>query len=144
MMSIFPDKFYNAKKIAGILLLSTLHSLIAVGSNLEAVSPKTLTKKIKKNHPPFRGQKKFCSDEGRQTYTVTIKGYSIVLSNSSAKIKGIFKNGLLFTNDPDEISYRRYAKKHNYGKYYMIDKDYLNVLNGETGEYFFYTRCDKK
>jgi len=143
-MAAFFLKSHGLKKILGILVLLLLYSLITMGNTSTNTPAKIPSQKSKKFLPPFQGQKKFCSDEGRETYTVTITGNNIVLSNPSVKIKGFFKNGLLFTNDPDEIAYRRYAKKHNYGKYYMIDNDHLNILNGETGEYFFYTRCDKK
>jgi hypothetical protein len=72
------------------------------------------------------------------TYDVEIKGNNVVISYEKIKIKGVFKNGLLITNDPEEMEYRHNAGKYNYGKYYVIETDYFSVLNSENGEYFYH------
>lgn len=91
--------------------------------------------------PPFQGKRHFCSDESKQEYYVTIKGNDVIIAYATVKIRGTFKKGLLFTNDKNEMEYNRYAGKHNYGKYYILKADYFSVLNGENGEYFYYSVC---
>ncbi len=91
--------------------------------------------------PPFQGKRYFCSEQNKQEYTVTIKNTSVTISYATVKIKGNFKNGLLFTNDLKEIEYRHYSGKHNYGKYYVLTAGYLSVLNAENSEYFYYPLC---
>lgn len=93
--------------------------------------------------PPFQGKRFFCSSESKMTYHVEISGNNVVISYEKIKIKGVFRNGLLFTNDPEEIEYRRNSRKYNYGKYYVIGVDYFSVLNPENGEYFYYQLCRK-
>lgn len=93
--------------------------------------------------PPFQGKRHFCSIESKQVYDVEIKRNDVVISYEKIKIKGVFKNGLLFTNDPSEIEYRHNAGKCNYGKYYVIGADYFSILNSENGEYFYYQQCKK-
>jgi hypothetical protein len=93
--------------------------------------------------PPFQGKRHFCSAETKMTYDVEIKGNNVVISYEKIKIKGVFKNGLLITNDPEEIEYRHNAGKCNYGKYYVIGTDYFSVLNSENGEYFYHQLCKK-
>jgi hypothetical protein len=53
--------------------------------------------------PPFQGNRHFCSEESKQIYDVEIKENNVVISFEKIKIKGVFNNGLLFTNDPEEI-----------------------------------------
>jgi hypothetical protein len=72
---------------------------------------------------------------------VEISENNVVISNEKIKIKGVFKNGLLLTNDPEEIEYRRNSGKTNYGKYYVIGANYFSVLNSENGKYFYYQLC---
>ncbi len=100
-------------------------------------------KKIKPFKPPFQGKRHFCSYETSMTYDVEINGNSVIISSEKIKIKGVYKNGFLFTNDPDEIAYTHNAGKYNYGKYYVIGTDYFSKLNAENGEYFYYQLCKK-
>ena len=91
---------------------------------------------------PYQGTRKFCSDESRQIYTVTIRGNYVIIFYGDVYITRSFKKGLLFTNDPNEIKYRRSGnKKYNYGKYYVVTASYFSVLNTENGEYSFYSIC---
>ena len=92
---------------------------------------------------PFQSKWHFCSGESKQVCDVEIKGNNVVISYEKIKIKGVFKNGLLFTNDPEEIEYRHNAGKYNYGKYYIIGTDYFSILNSENGEFFYYQLCKK-
>jgi len=95
-------------------------------------------------NPPFQGKRYFCSEESKKVYSVEIKGNNVVISYEKIKIKGLYKNGLLFTNDPEEIEYRHNAGKYNYGKYYVIGQDYFSILNPENGEYFYHQLCKKE
>lgn len=90
---------------------------------------------------PFQGEKIFCAYGNKSKYIVTITGNNVLIVSDKAKIKGVFKRDKLFTNDPEEIEYRKIARKYNYGKYYVISTDYFSVLNAENGEYSYYTLC---
>ena len=128
------------KKLILLLLLFTCNYTFAFAQH-----GKTLQhQKIKIFKPPFQGKRHFCSEESKQVYDVEIKGNNVVISYEKIKIKGVFKNRLLFTNDPEEIEYRHSAGKYNYGKYYVIGTDYFSILNPENGEYFYHQLCKKK
>ena len=90
---------------------------------------------------PFQGEKIFCKYGSKSKYIVTITGNNVLIVSDKAKINGVFKRGKLFTNDPEEIEYRKFTGKYNYGKYYVIGTDYFSVLNAENGEYSYYTLC---
>ncbi len=90
---------------------------------------------------PFQGKKAFCAYGSESKYIVTIKGNNVLIVTGKSKITGAFKKDKLFTNDPGEIRYRKFAGKYNYGKYYVIGADYFSVLNSENGEYRYYTLC---
>lgn len=90
---------------------------------------------------PFQGTKIFCKYGSKSKYIVSITGNNVLIVSDKAKIKGVFKRDKLFTNDPEEIEYRKIAGKYNYGKYYVIGTDYFCVLNVENGEYSYYTLC---
>ena len=122
-----------------LLLLVTCNYTFAFAQHNKTVQHQK-TRVIK---PPFQGKRRFCSSESRMTYDVEISGNNVVISYEKIKIKGVFKNGLLLTNDPAEIEYRRNSGKYNYGKYYVIGADYFSVLNSENGEYFYYHLCKK-
>jgi hypothetical protein len=126
--------------------LTSFHSSILVYSKnrnarSDKAAMKSLNQKIITLVPPFQGRRNFCSDESKQTYSVIIRGHNVTISYGKVSIKGIVKNGLLFTNDPKEIAYRHNAGKYNYGKYYVLEPAYFSVLNSENGEYRFYKLC---
>lgn len=103
-------------------------------------------KKINTQHKviiyaPFEGKKAFCAYGSESKYLVTIKGNNVLIVTGKSKITGTFKKDKLFTNDPEEIEYRKFAGKYNYGKYYVIGADYFSILNSENGEYRYYTLC---
>lgn len=129
------------KKLLLILFLFTCNHTFVVANNhhLETVQKK----KKKPFKPPYQGKRHFCSDESKMTYDVTIKGNDVVIAYSTVRIKGTFKNGLLFTNDPKEIEYIHYGGKSVYGKYYILQADYFSVINTENSEYFYYQLCKK-
>ena len=92
---------------------------------------------------PFQGQKIFCATEYKMKAFVTIKGNQVTILIDKRKITGTYKSKkILLTNDPKEIEYRKYAGKHHYGNFYVIDKDYLSILESENGEYAYsYQLC---
>ncbi len=93
-------------------------------------------------YAPFQGKKTFCAYGSESKYIVTIKGNNVLIVTGKIKITGTFKKDKLFTNDPEEIEYRKFAGKYNYGKYYVIGADYFSILNSENGEYRYYTLCN--
>ncbi len=127
------------KKLMLLLLFLTCNCTFAFAQHNKIVRHQ----KTKTFKTPFQGERRFCSGESSTTYDVKISGNNVIISYEKIKIKGIFKNGLLFTNDPQEIEYRRNAGKYNYGKYYVIGADYFSVLNPENGEYFYHQLCKK-
>lgn len=105
------------------------------------VKNKTTTQKKNKSTSPFQGKKIFCSADSDAKYLVTIKGNSVLIVIDNKKITGVYKKDKLFTNDPEEIEYRKFAPKNNYGKFYVIATDYFSILNPENGEYRYFTEC---
>jgi hypothetical protein len=130
------------KRAILLLLLFTCNYSFAVDKTHN--HKKLQDEKTKVSKPPFQGKRHFCSNESNIIYDVEIKGNNVIISYGKIKIKGIFKNRLLFTNDPDEVEYRHNAGRYNYGKYYVIGKDYFSKLNSENGEYFYYQLCKIK
>jgi hypothetical protein len=94
-----------------------------------------------KSSAPFQGKRIFCSADSKAKYLVTIKRNSVLIVIDNTKVTGLFKKDKLFTNDPEEIEYRRFSGKYNFGKFYVIGVDYFSVLNPENGEYRYYTLC---
>jgi hypothetical protein len=134
-----PTKFMNKT----ILLLLLVTCNYTFGGD-KTQHHKTLQyKQTKAFKPPFQGKRRFCSTGSKQVYNVEIKGNDVMITYDKIKIKGVFKNGLLFTNDPEEVEYRHNAGKYNYGKYYVIGADYFSVLNSENGEYSYHQLCKK-
>src|SRR5437764_15491915 len=104
-------------KLLLALFLFTCNYTFAINKTLHLNTLEN--QKTKPFKPPFQGIRHFCSSESKQTYNVTIKGNDVIITYSTVRIKGTFKKGLLFTDDPKEIEYRKDAGKHNYGKYYV-------------------------
>ncbi len=124
-------------------LLLFIAAICFTATNISAQKTKA-THSIKKYTIPFQGKRHFCSDESRMTYDVEIKGNKVIITYPKFKATGYFKNGLVFTNDPQEVEYRNAAGKYNYGKYYIIEAEYFSVLLTENGEYNSYNRCTLK
>jgi hypothetical protein len=127
------------KKSILLLLLCTCNYTFAFAQHSKT-SQHQETKIFKS---PFQGKRHFCSDKGNLIYDVDINGNNVIISSGKVKIKGFFKKGLLFTDDPEEIEYRHFSRKYNYGKYYIINPDYVGVLNSENGDHIYYQLCKK-
>lgn len=93
---------------------------------------------------PFQGKNTFCATGYKQKAFVTIKGNQVTILINKKKITGTYKSKkILLTNDPKEIEYRKYAGKYHYGNFYVIDKEYLSILESENGEYAYsYQLCN--
>ena len=114
-----------------------------INISIDSAHPKTkiqIHKKIKSN-TPFQGKRVFCSADSDAKYAVTIKGNNVLIITDNKKITGLYKKDKLFTNDPEEIEYRKFAPKNNYGKFYVIATDYFSILNPENSEYRYFTLC---
>jgi hypothetical protein len=105
------------------------------------VKHKINIQKKNKSTSPFQGKKIFCSADNDAKYTVTIKGNNVLIVIDNKRITGVYKKDKLFTNDPEELEYRKLAPKNNYGKFYVVATDYFSVLNLENSEYRYFTLC---
>lgn len=92
---------------------------------------------------PFQGVRTFCPFDHGSKVVITIHGNNALIISDKKRVKGVFKKDKFFSNDPDEIAYRRVAGEYNYGKYYVIDTSYFSILNVENGEYSYYKLCEK-
>ena len=108
--------------------------------SFQSKSKTQVHKKIKSNGP-FQGKKVFCSADSDAKFSVTITGNKVLIVMDNKKITGVYKKDKLFTNDPEELEYRKFAPKNNYGKFYVIATDYFSVLNSENSEYRYFTLC---
>src|SRR5882672_4473572 len=90
---------------------------------------------------PFRGTKKFCAYTHSSIYTITVHGNNAKIvytyNEDSTILQGTFKNGDLYTNDPDEKANKKFA-----GKYYKLTAKGFRILNTENGDYDEYHVCD--
>ncbi len=88
----------------------------------------------------FQGTKWFCCYYRKSRYKLTIKGseISITLSykENESTIKGIIKNGKIYSNDPLEKGNKMLA-----GKVYLFKNNTFRVLTSEGGEYDEFTEC---
>lgn len=88
---------------------------------------------------PFQGTKEFCTYLHTSKYTVSIKGVKATITYSYKEYKniftGTFRNGKIYTNDPNEKSTK------TGGRYYQVTKDMVRVLNIENGDYEEYDIC---
>ena len=91
---------------------------------------------------PFQGKRIFCSADSDAKFAITIKGNNVLIVIDNKRITGVYKKDKLFTNDPEEIQYRKSAPKNNYGKFYVIATDYFSVLNTENSEYQYFRLCN--
>src|SRR4051812_11611734 len=81
---------------------------------------------------PFQGIREFCSFYQKSKYIVSIKDDSAVITciykGDSSKVNGKIRNGKLYTDDVQEKSDKKLA-----GKYYLLTKDMIRILNTENG-----------
>ncbi|MEP7231635.1 MAG: hypothetical protein ABI691_15345 [Ginsengibacter sp.] len=121
---------------------ATVFKLLSLKTFVDSPPAKKINTQNKATiYAPFQGKKAFCAYGSESKYFVAIKGNNVLIVNGKTKITGAFKKDKLFTNDPEEIEYRKLAGKYNYGKYYVIGADYFSILNSENGEYRYYTLC---
>ena len=89
---------------------------------------------------PFQGTKEFCEFYQRSKYLVTIKSNVVniffIKNNDTSKVNGKIINGKLYTDDTEEKSNKSLA-----GKYYLLTKDMIRILNTENGDYDEYDMC---
>ena len=111
-----------------------------------SISQTHTTKKIN-FQTPFQGTKYYCTPDNNQTFQITITKNQVAITLPTYKtfpehtFKGTIKNGIVLTNDPDEVAYRKGAGKYKYGKYYLIENDTFGTLNGENGDYSWFYPC---
>jgi predicted amidohydrolase len=127
----------NTSKSANLFNVRSFNIFI---DSTPAKNKTEIHKKIK-NNIPFQGKRVFCSADSDAKYAVTIKANNVLIVIDNKKITGVYKKDKLFTNDPEEIEYRKFAPKNNYGKFYVIATDYFSVLNPENSEYRYFTVC---
>jgi len=93
-----------------------------------------------KSTAPFQGTKEFCEFYQRSKYLVTIKGNIVTIffieNNDTTRVNGKIINGKLYTDDQDEKSNKTLS-----GKYYLLTKDMIRILNTENGDYYEYDVC---
>ena len=93
-----------------------------------------------KSTVPFQGSKEFCEFYQRSKYLVTIKSNVVTIffikNNDTSKVDGKIIKGKLYTDDTEEKSNKNLA-----GKYYLLTKDMIRILNTENGDYDEYDVC---
>jgi len=121
-------------RITLIFIFSTLF-LLSNAQNKSIISIQ------KSNNDFFQGNKLFCSDYRKTKYRLFIKGNEISITsiyNGESTIKGIIKNGKIYSSDAFEKSNKIFA-----GKVYIIRNNTLRILTSESGEYDDYFECKK-
>src|SRR5436305_1655514 len=89
---------------------------------------------------PFQGTKAFCDFIKPIKYKVFINGYHVTITEyykdeQPRIIKGVYKGGKLFTDDPTEKQYKAS------GRYYVIYPASFGINNLEGGDYIQYELC---
>jgi hypothetical protein len=89
---------------------------------------------------PFQGTKEFCEFYQKSKYIVTIKNnialINFIYQQDTSIIHGKIINGKLYTDDADEKANKKFA-----GKYYLLTKNMIRILNTENGDYNEYDVC---
>jgi hypothetical protein len=89
---------------------------------------------------PFQGTKEFCESYRNSKYIVNVKNNIVIISlvykEDTSIVHGKIINGKLFTDDREEKSDKRLA-----GKYYLLTKEMIRILNTENGDYDEYDVC---
>jgi len=87
----------------------------------------------------FHGTKIFCSDYRKTKYKLSINGNEITIIaiyNGEHTIKGIIKNGKIYSNDPFEKNNKMLA-----GKVYVFKNSTFKILTSEGGKYDEFNEC---
>lgn len=91
-----------------------------------------------KTSTPFQGTKEYCSFIKPVKYIVSIKGNKAIITykykNYSNSVKGLFRNGKLYTTNP-------YENKMMAGRLYILTTASLRVNNLEGSDYVEYDLC---
>lgn len=89
---------------------------------------------------PFQGAKGFCEFYQKSKYIVTIKNNIVIITfihnQDTSRVNGKIINGKLYTDDSEEKKNKNLA-----GKYYLLTKDMIRILNIENGDYNEYDLC---
>jgi len=116
------------------LIISIAITLITTSVNAQDSNTK------KTAAAPFQGTKEFCEFYQRSKYLVTIKNNIVKIffieDQDTSRINGKITNGKLYTDDAAEKSDKTLA-----GKYYLLTKDMIRILNTENGDYNEYDLC---
>jgi hypothetical protein len=100
---------------------------------------KSTTHIHKSNDTFFQGTKLFCCIYRKTKYRLFIKGNEIEITaiyNGESMIKGVIKNGKIYSNDPMEKNNKMLA-----GKVYILNNNTFRILTSEGGEYDEFTKC---
>ncbi len=106
-------------------------------SNTSKQSNKEITQKSDSTF--FQGTKLFCSVYRKTRYRLFIKGNEISITaiyNGENTIKGVIKNGKIYSNNPLEKGNKMLA-----GEVYLLKNNTFRVLTSEGGEYDEFTKC---
>ena|SRR6266487_4564620 len=93
----------------------------------------------KSNNIFFQGTKLFCSLYRKTKYRLFIKRNEISITtiyNGENTIKGVIKNGKIYSNNPLEKGNKMLA-----GEVYLLKNNTFRVLTSEGGEYDEFTKC---
>lgn len=97
-----------------------------------------ISKKTNKNSAPK--EKIYFSNSAKTKYKILITGSSIKITRLYKEyvdvIMGTLKNGKIYSNDPNEKSF-----KPVWGKYYKLKDNNFGVLNTANGDYEWFTLC---
>jgi hypothetical protein len=103
--------------------------LLLAFASLHTGMLKAQTKTAKKYlRIPFQGTREFCSSLKPVKFKIVIKGLNVSIkefynNDKSKTVKGIFKRGKLFTNDPLEKQF------HVAGRLYVIYPESFGINN---------------
>ncbi len=89
--------------------------------------------------PFFQGTKLFCAAYRKTKYRIHIEGNDITITaiyNGENTIKGVIRNGRIYSNDPFEKNNKMLT-----GKVYVLKNNTFRVLTSEGGEYDEFTEC---
>jgi len=89
---------------------------------------------------PFQGTKEFCQSYRKTKYFVTIKNKTVLIGSvyeqDTSLVHGTVTNGKFYTDDAEEKKDKTLA-----GKYYLLTKNTIRILNTENGDYEEYDLC---
>jgi hypothetical protein len=89
---------------------------------------------------PFQGTNEYCDYLKPLKFKISITGFNVTITKYYDKekpkvVKGIYRKGKLFTNDPVEKQF------HAGGKYYVLYTTSFGINNLEGGDYEYFELC---